>query len=47
MSKLGPDDEDLEWLVDGNEFEAFSHVVYEENGQKAEENGTPVGPNLT
>jgi hypothetical protein len=31
MAKLGPDDEDMEWLVDENDFEAFSHVVYDEH----------------
>jgi hypothetical protein len=29
MAKLGPDDEDMEWLVDDEDFEAFSHVVYD------------------
>jgi hypothetical protein len=29
MAKLGPDDEDMEWLVDDGDFEAFSHVVYD------------------
>ncbi|KAE9376471.1 hypothetical protein N431DRAFT_400669 [Stipitochalara longipes BDJ] len=42
MAKLGPDDEDLEWLVDSNDFDAFSHVVYDQNGEKAEENGIVV-----
>jgi hypothetical protein len=28
MSKLGPDAEDMEWLVDDNDFEAFSHTVF-------------------
>jgi hypothetical protein len=32
MAKLGPDDEDMEWLVDDGDFEAFSHVVYEGDG---------------
>ena len=32
MSKLGPDDEDMEWLEDPNDFDAFSHVLYAENG---------------
>ena len=31
MAKLGPDDEDMEWLVDENDYEAFSHTVYEEH----------------
>jgi len=45
MSRLPPDDEDLEWLVDGNDFEAFSHAVYDEagSGAKVEEDGVPVG----
>lgn len=32
MAKLGPDVEDIEWLVDDNDFDAFSHTVYDENG---------------
>ncbi len=43
MAKLGPDDADLEWLVDGDDFDAFSHVVFNEGGEKVEENGVPVG----
>jgi hypothetical protein len=42
MAKLGPDEEDLEWLVDSNDFDAFSHVVYDESGEKVEENGVAV-----
>jgi len=44
MSKLGPDDEDIEWLVDNSPFdsEAFSHVVFNESGEKVEENGVPI-----
>ncbi|KAF7854212.1 hypothetical protein EAF04_010509 [Stromatinia cepivora] len=34
MSKLGPDDEDIEWLVDNGDFEAFSHTVYDDHGEK-------------
>lgn len=34
MSKLGPDDEDIEWLVDNEDFEAFSHTVYDDPGGK-------------
>lgn len=30
MAKLGPDDDDLEWLVDSDDFGAFSHAVYED-----------------
>lgn len=32
MAKLGPDDQDIEWLEDANDFEAFSQVLYAENG---------------
>jgi hypothetical protein len=32
MAKLGPDDQDMEWLEDPNDFGAFSHVLYAENG---------------
>ena len=32
MAKLGPDDEDMEWLEDANDFEAFSPVLYDQNG---------------
>ena len=42
MAKLGPDEEDLEWLVDDGDYDAFSHVVYDENGEKTEENGIAV-----
>lgn len=45
MAKLGPDEEDLEWLVDDNDFDAFSHTIYDENGiahVQAEENGDDV-----
>ncbi|KAG9244612.1 hypothetical protein BJ878DRAFT_420995 [Calycina marina] len=31
MARLGPDDEDSEWLVDDGDFEAFSHTVYDNN----------------
>lgn len=34
MSKLGPDDEDLEWLVDNEDFDAFSHTVYDDHDEK-------------
>ncbi|KAL3427772.1 phd finger domain-containing protein [Phlyctema vagabunda] len=36
MAKLGPDDQDDEWLVDNSDFEAFSHVVF----QDTENSGT-------
>ncbi|RKF59589.1 putative phd domain containing protein [Golovinomyces cichoracearum] len=29
MAKLGPDDVDVDWLVDGNDYGAFSHIVHE------------------
>lgn len=32
MAKLGPDDQDIEWLEDVNDFDAFSHVLYDQNG---------------
>ena len=41
MAKLGPDEDDLEWLVDNTDFDAFSHVVFDEH-QKAEENGVVI-----
>lgn len=31
MAKLGPDDEDMEWLEDENDFEVFSQSVYDEH----------------
>ncbi|KAI9644758.1 hypothetical protein NHQ30_006785 [Ciborinia camelliae] len=34
MNKLGPDDEDIEWLVDNGDFEAFSHTVYDDHAEK-------------
>ena len=39
MSKLGPDEEDIEWLVDNGDFEAFSHTVYDEHGQEVKDVG--------
>lgn len=32
MSKLGPDDADMEWLADDGDFEAFSHSVFDNMG---------------
>jgi hypothetical protein len=32
MAKLGPDDEDMEWLVDDGDFDSFSHAVYDGDG---------------
>jgi hypothetical protein len=42
MAKLGPDEDDIEWLVDNNDFDAFSHTIYDEHGERVEENGVPV-----
>ena len=44
MSKLPPDDQDDDWLVDDNDYVAFSHIVYNANGngEKIEENGVRV-----
>ena len=42
MAKLTADVDDEDWLVDNNDFDAFSHVVYDENGVMMEENGVPV-----
>ena len=42
MAKLGTDEEDIEWLVDESDYGAFSHTVYGEDGEKAEENGVVV-----
>lgn len=43
MAKLGPDEEDLEWLVDENDFDAFSHTVYDEHGNPQVLQGDGVG----
>jgi succinate--hydroxymethylglutarate CoA-transferase len=32
MARLPADEEDIEWLVDNNDFEAFNHVVYDDQG---------------
>ena len=29
MARLGPDNEDIEWMVDSDDFAAFSHSVFE------------------
>jgi hypothetical protein len=42
MARLPADVDDMDWLVDNNDFDAFSHVVYDENGVRMEENGVPV-----
>jgi hypothetical protein len=41
-SRLPPDTEDAERLVDDDDFEAFSVIVYDERGRKVEENGMKV-----
>lgn len=46
MAKLGPDEDDMEWLVDNDDFDSFSHVVYDERGEKMEENGISVNGSL-
>lgn len=47
MAKLPADEDDIEWLVDNNDFDAFSHVVYDEHGVRMEENGVPVNGGQT
>lgn len=42
MSKLGPDEDDLDWLVDHNDFDSFNHLVFNDRGEKVEENGMRV-----
>ncbi|EPE26856.1 FYVE/PHD zinc finger [Glarea lozoyensis ATCC 20868] len=42
MAKLGPDEEDMDWLVDSNDFEAFSHTIYDEHGERVGDNGVTV-----
>ncbi|PBP15876.1 PHD finger containing protein Phf1 [Diplocarpon rosae] len=46
MAKLGPDEEDLDWLVDASDFDTFSHAVYNDRGEKTEENGVAVNSSL-
>ncbi len=41
-SQLPPESADTEHLVDGNDFEAFSVIIYNEKGRKVEENGKKV-----
>jgi len=41
-SLLPPDEDDEEHLVDDDDYEAFSVIVYDENGKKIEENGIKV-----
>lgn len=42
MSKLPVDDEDGEWMVDTDDYMAFSHLVYGAAGDKLEENGVAL-----
>ncbi|RDL42141.1 FYVE zinc finger [Venustampulla echinocandica] len=43
MAKLGPDEDDMEWLVDNNDFNAFSHVMYDDHGERIQEHhGLPI-----
>lgn len=39
---LPPDEDDDKHLVDDDDYEAFSVVIYDENGKKIEENGVKV-----
>lgn len=42
MAKLGPDEDDLEWLVDDSDFQAFSHTLYEDlNGGSSHTHAHP------
>ncbi len=43
MSKLPTDEDDIDWLVDNNDFEAFSHTMYDDHGEKIEENRMVIG----
>lgn len=38
MAKLGTDEDAMEWLVDDDDYEAFSHTVYDDSGRKVEDN---------
>jgi hypothetical protein len=42
LYNLLPPEEDDDFLVDDNDFEAFSVIVYDEKGRKIEENGIKV-----
>lgn len=42
LYKLLPPEEEDDFLVDDNDFEAFSVIVYDEKGRKIEENGIKV-----
>jgi hypothetical protein len=42
LYNLLPPEEEDEFLVDDNDFEAFSVIVYDEKGRKIEENGIKV-----
>ncbi|KAK0643357.1 hypothetical protein B0T16DRAFT_429997 [Cercophora newfieldiana] len=41
-SRLPPDTEDAERLVDDDDYESFSVIVYDERGRKVEENGMKI-----
>jgi hypothetical protein len=41
-SRLPPEDADAERLVDDDDFEAISVIVYDETGRKIEENGVKI-----
>lgn len=43
MAKLPPDDQDLDWLVDANDYGSFNHMMFNRAGEKVEENGVGVG----
>ena len=43
MSRLPTDEEDIDWLVDHSDFDAFSHTIYNDHGEKVEENGMVIG----
>lgn len=46
MAKLGPDEDDTEWLVDTDgDFEAFSHTVYDDHGIPNQTGGITVEEN--
>ena len=43
MSRLPTDEEDIDWLVDHSDFDAFSHTIFNDRGEKVEENGMVIG----
>ncbi|KAI1000036.1 hypothetical protein K3495_g8160 [Podosphaera aphanis] len=42
MANIGPDAEDSEWLVESNDYEAFSHIVYD-SGENMTDPSNNVG----